>query len=164
MSYATIADFKLRYDIRRIGDLVNDDETRATSAELDSSTTLQACLDDAHSMIDSACLLGKRYTADDLSGLTGTDAALLKRICCDLAYGLLVRRRGFTEGEVSKLAPGYGEAVAILRQLRLGELVFVVDTVLEAGTAEIGVVMGRDITLVTKATRLFGNLDIQGKL
>lgn len=162
MSYATISDLKTRYDNRRLGDLIKDDDTRATGSTLDNSTVLQAVLDDATGMIDSACLAGKRYTTDDLSGLTGTDAALLIRICCDLAYGLLVRRRGFTEQEVAKLAPGYNEAMQILRQLRLGELVFNVAAVLEAGTMT-RAIFSKNVTLLSKASRLFGDLDIQGK-
>lgn len=163
MSYATPADLKLRYDARRLGDLVKDDNTRATAGDLDSNLNVQAALDDAQGMVDAAVLAGARYSTVDLAALTGTNKAFLLRINCDLAYGFLILRRGFTDSEMSKLAPGYAQAVKTLELLRTGERVFDIEANIEAGTLD-KVVLSKNITLVSAASRLFGDLDIQGKL
>lgn len=160
MAYATPSNLKDRYDARRLGELVRDDGTKATPAQLDADTVLQAALDDGHSLINSAALAGRRYTPSDLADLTDLDKALLIRLNCDLAYGFLLRRRGFAEGEVSRLAPGFEEALQLLQRLKNGDIVFNVESVLEAGTMD-RVVLSKNVTLVSSMSRLFGNLDIQ---
>lgn len=160
MILATPADLKVRYDIRRLGDLVRDNGTRATSSDLDSDTILREILDDAESVFYSALLVGKRYKELDIEALTGRDANLVIRIVCDLAYGFLIMRRGFTEEEAAKLAPGFKLALAFLENLRHGDKVFNIEGAKEAGTVA-RVVLSRRINLVSSASRLFGNLDIQ---
>lgn len=159
MSYATPTNFLARYDARRVGELVKDDATRATPAELLSDTTLQAMLDDAASMIDAACLSGKRYTLTELAALTGSDAYLLIRLNCDLAWGLLLLRRGGTSQDITSLAPGYAYAMSIVDKLWNGEWVFNVDNVPEAGLPEGNVKISTQRTsVVDEAYRYYGDL------
>lgn len=114
-----------RYDNKRLGELVRDDGTRATSAQLASDTILQAMLDDAAAMVDSAVRVGERYSTLDLTTtLTGNARLFLVRLNCDLAYGLLLQRRGFPADQLNNLAPGYTAALAQLDLLREGERIF----------------------------------------
>jgi phage gp36-like protein len=160
MAYATNSDMKVRYDVRRLGELVRDDGTKATAAQLESDTVLAAMITDAESWINAAVLTGKRYTLDDLEALAGTDKAMLTRLTCDLAYGFLVMRRGFTADEVSKMAPGFKLALAALESLKAGEMVFNDEDNINAGRTQ-RVRLSRNVTLVSSAQRLFGDLDIQ---
>lgn len=159
MAYATNAAMMKRFDHRRIGQLVRDDGTQATAAELGSDSVLSALLTDASAMIDSALLRGGRYTLDDLQNLTGQDAALLQRLVCDLAYGLLVRRRGYTGAELTSLAPDYDQAMKVLEQLANGELVFNVAEVILAGKPR-RAVLSYDRALVSSTRRLYGDLTL----
>lgn len=160
MSYASPGDIQSRYDVRRLGELVKDDGTRATPTQLNSDITLQAMLDDASGLIDSAILIGHRYDPADLALMTGTAKAVLVRLCSDLAYGLLVMRRGYSEQEATRLAPGFGLALKMLDRLRTGEMIFNISSAIEAGHA-VRTVWSKNITLVSSALRLFGDLDIQ---
>ena len=136
MSYATPTDLIARKDSRSLGDLVNDDNTRADETALATNTKLQAALDDASGEIDSALLQGQRYAATDLAALTGNSLALLKRICCDIAFGLLYQRRPeFESEEESEIAQS--RARKHLKMLRSGEHVFDVPAVEQAGLPEI---------------------------
>lgn len=161
MAYATPSDLKDRYDARRLGELVRDDGTKATPAQLNTDTVLQAALDDGHSLINAACLAGRRYTPSDLTALTALDKALLVRLNCDLAYGFLLQRRGFAEQESARLAPGFNQALQLLQRLKSGDIVFNVEAVLEAGTMD-RVVLSKNVTLVSSTSRMFGDLNIQG--
>lgn len=93
MSFATPADLKTRYDERLLGQLVRDDGTKASSTALDTDTILQAALDDAAGDIVSACIVGQRYSEDDLNSLAGYSLDHLKRINCDVAMRYLADRR-----------------------------------------------------------------------
>lgn len=159
MSYAVPSDFLARYDNNRLGQLVRDDGTAASSTDLLTDPNLQAMLDDASGMIDAACLAGGKYFPADLTGLTGTGKALLLRLNCDLAYGLLVLRRGFTEEEASRLAPGFKLALQLLDKLREGSIVFNVTAAIKAGEP-VNDVLSSQINLVSSAYRFFGDINI----
>lgn len=94
MAYATATDLLKRYDARVLGDLINDAGVRQTPTQMLTDANILAALSDATSTINSAVLLSDRYTVVELQLLTGDDAALLVRLCCDIAYCLLVQRRG----------------------------------------------------------------------
>ena len=131
MSYATPNDIIARYDFRTLGDLVGDDGSRKNVAELQVNTNLQAALDDASGLLESACFVGSRYTHDDLNGLTGNSLALIKRLTCDFAFAFLRQRRGYDLEQF----PLVNESFHYLDRLRLGERVFDVGEVEEAGNA-----------------------------
>jgi phage gp36-like protein len=165
VSYATPSQMLTRYDARRLGDLVVDgDKTtpRATPTQLLSDPVLAEMLADASGLIDAALLVGGRYSPADLATLAAVEAALptpsstfklLVRLTCDLAYGLLVRRRGLG----MDLAPGYAEAAALLDRLSNGELIFDVAAVVEAGRTRV-VQLSRQIGHLSTLTRVFGDL------
>jgi phage gp36-like protein len=131
-SYAAPADLVARYDANRLGQLVRDDKGQSTASQLVSDTNIAAALADASGQIEAAIIAGRRYDPTDLSSLTGNTLNLLIRLTCDLAYGYLIRRRGFPEDEAGRLAPAFREAQAILAQLRNGDQVFGVPAVLDA--------------------------------
>lgn len=122
MSYATPEDFLTRYDARIFGDVVRDDGSQATPAELLADLNLQAALDDASGDIEAACLVGERYTPDDLAALTGNSLYHLKRICCDIAVAYLLRRRPSDNAEADDARMELAEKH--LNKLRTGENVF----------------------------------------
>jgi phage gp36-like protein len=129
MSYASPSDFLKRYDARVLGDLVGDSGVRVDPSALLQNVNVQAALDDASGMIDSAVLVAQKYTPDELAALTGVDAAFLIRIVCNLAFGLLTMRRGQPTEQIEQ----YKEALAALELLRSGERVFNVLANEEAG-------------------------------
>lgn len=122
MSFASPTDFLQRYDARIVGDLVADDGTQVSPSGLTSDLNLQAALDDASGDIESACLVGERYTPDDLAALTDNSLSLLKRICCDVAMAFLLRRRPSNDPDND--AARLELAEKILDRLRTGEQVF----------------------------------------
>lgn len=92
MAYATPAQMLQRFDYRMIGDLVADDGTQVSSANLLTDANLQAALDDASGAIDGALRASDRYTETELSSLSQTDKHLV-RITCDITVLYLVDRR-----------------------------------------------------------------------
>lgn len=166
-AYATPAQLLARYDARRIGDLVADPAPGSTTSRVSptallTDVNLAAALGDAAGMIDSAILKGGRYTPQDLADLaalsSGADNSyqLLIRVNCDLAYGLLIRRRGL---KVEDSAPGYLEALQTLQRLSDGDLVFNLSAVIAAGrmtTHQLDLQIG---LLSANVRRYFGDLD-----
>lgn len=164
MAYATATDLINRYDARRLGDLVLDDDTREASASLASNLKVSEALSDASGAVRASAFVGKRYNSDDLAALADDDLAYLKRITCDLAFGYLLQRRGYNREEVSEAAPGFYSALGMLRQLRDGELIF--GGVTKAATAGVKVSVveqGKDRPGVTTANRLFGSLSLENR-
>lgn len=136
MAYASATDLIARYDARLIGDLVADDNTQVAPADLSGNTKLAAALDDASGDIDAALLASRRYSADDLSGLTGTALAHLKRMTCDIAMSYLRQRRADWNPEQVKAFMEVAEAH--LERLRKGINVFGLDDQMDAGLPEVG--------------------------
>lgn len=131
MAYATAQDLLTRYDARRVADLVSD--TGSRSVYPDSSPVVAAVLDDASGMVDAACRVAKRYTVADLNSLTGSTKALLVRLVCDIAFGLLVARRGYSAQDQTAMAPQTKAANEMLEMIRRGERLFDCIDVAEAG-------------------------------
>ena len=169
MQYAQISDLTTRYDTRRLGDLISDNDTRQSPT---GSPILNALLLDASGLIDAACQRGQRYTPTDLLNISnGADPldptldmtgsqALLRRLVCDLAYGMLVGRRGFSGVDTDSQAARYKEAVATLELLKTGEWVFVTAGSLAAGLPQTGVVISQQINLISGIRRTFGDLGV----
>lgn len=119
-----------RYDKRRVAQLIADDGIIPDSGSIASNSNLLAALVDATAEINSAVLIGKRYTVDQLdplsptAALTDTGFYLLKRLAADLAFGYLVARRGLSAAETNNLAPRYGLALELIAKLKQGEAIF----------------------------------------
>lgn len=132
MAYAEPADLILRVRPETIADLVSDGPVRVTEDELETNANLLAALDDASGEMDAALRVGNRYSAAALAALTDNSLALRKRICCDLAWALLLRRNGSpTEAEASSK-----KAESMLEALRKGVNIFDLEDNADAGLPE----------------------------
>lgn len=120
MAYCSSSDIMARYSVTILGDLVTDSGIRANTTSLATDTNLQAALDDASGIIDSAVLVAGRYSPADLTALTGVDLAMLKRLTSDLAFILLTQRKGM---DVKQL-PQWQGTQDMLQLLRTGERIF----------------------------------------
>ena len=131
MAYATAQNLLDRYDKSIINDLVSDEGTRLSYSDLLVDTKLLAALDDASGEVDAALLVGGRYSATDLSGLTGNALATLVRITCEIAIGFLYNRRPMFRVED---ADRWAERTrAHIDRLRTGENVFNIAANITAG-------------------------------
>lgn len=125
-AYATPADMMLRYDIRRISNLVSDSGNPVASGSLSSNTNLLGLIKDASNRVLMACRVANRYLQSDLDSIyddSDRNSSLI-RLVCDLTFGYLVSRRGLAINEVYAQAPLYKDAMDMLEQLRIGVRVF----------------------------------------
>lgn len=133
MSYSSPSDILARYDSRSLGDLCSDSGTRLTPTQLLTDTNLQAALDDASGLVNSAAVYGQRYTPAELAALTDVDLALLKRLVCDLAFAYLVGRRG-NDPEAYQSTK---QAQDMLERIKQGQRLFAVPGEIAAGLEDI---------------------------
>lgn len=122
MAYASGANLLERYDARDIGDLVADDGTQITAVNIPTNTNVLAALNDASGEIDAALMVGNRYAASELSGLTGNSQYHLIRMTCDIAMARIMGRR--PGRDIEKLKAMMELAESHLERLRNGENVF----------------------------------------
>lgn len=164
-SYATPQNCLDRVDARRLGDLLLDDGTRVSPANILTNTRMLSVLADASGLIEAGLLRGGRYSVSDLSTLavtTNNGNNLLIRICVDLAYGLLLEARAYSESEIGSMAPGYAKALAYLDRLSAGEWIFGTAPVIAASGVPPVVKLSTNVVLLTTAARrYFGDLDYQ---
>lgn len=92
-SYLSVAEFLKRVDWRVVADLASDDGTRLAEAALTTNVNVLAVLLDASGDVESAAMMGGKYSAEDLAALTGVAQAKLYRIISDLAICYLYERR-----------------------------------------------------------------------
>lgn len=156
--YCTGADLVAARDLRQWGDCLNDDNTRATEAQVLSSAvnidgTLYRAIRWASGTIEAAVTAGMRYRPEDLlelmesqtipasqngDGVTvgfvvGRD--LLVGLACDLAYWWAVKRRKV--GAKPEQIAGVAEALDLVERLRLGERIFPIRDTQDAGLAAV---------------------------
>lgn len=143
-AYATPYDLIKRYDVRVLGDLINDSGNRVSSQSILIDKNIVAVLDDASGMIDSSALVGGRYQINDLQTLSSIDQAMIIRLCCDLCFILLVQRRGL---DVKSL-PQYDHSMDMLQRLRTGERIFKVQ-----GNIDKGLVTSEFVSTLTVSNR-----------
>jgi hypothetical protein len=126
VAYCTAAYFIRNYDNRQLQQNLSDTGTPVSADDLTTNTTLLQLLEEASEMIAAAVEVGKRYTPAQLTALAALESGgyLLKRLTGDLAYGLLMSRRGRAAADVQRLAPMYGYALQTLEQLRTGAHLF----------------------------------------
>lgn len=133
MAYATPAQMLQLFDSRILGDLVQDVGQRVNPTNLLADTNLALALSTAAGQINSAALIGQRYTVLEMQALTGDDAAFLTSINAWLAFGILCARRGRDPKE----HPEYEKALEMLEMLRKGESILNVPGDVSVGTAQI---------------------------
>lgn len=159
-SHAEGVDLVLRYDVRRLGDLILDDDTRAEPGAISGHPVVQAMLSDATGLINSALLAGDRYSLIDINifgtALSEASKNLLKRMCCDLAYGLLLARRGYSATDTSAMAPRYMEAKELLEQLKQGDRIFDLLTTKAAGLVQQAKISSKVPLFSRELDRYFG--------
>jgi len=135
MAYASPSDMQKRYDVRTLGELASDTGVRVQPSDFADNAILLAALEDASGEIEASLLQGRRYTAAQLADLTGNSLAMLKRITCEIAYGLLFERRSYVDDD--RRTAAMERARQTLTRLRKGEIVFDVDDVKDAGLPSI---------------------------
>jgi hypothetical protein len=158
--YCEAAHFVERYDIRTVGDWLSDETPprRLTPTEVLNSTVLATLLLEASGEIESACLMGERYTVDNLLSLTGGSAELLCGLVGGLTLGKLWGRRPRTDSQPFPTAARWAQDY--LQRLATGERIFGLVEVTEAGRMDhdretASVIRDRSLTVV-EAARYFG--------
>lgn len=134
VQYATVAHLMTRFDVRELGDLVNDDNTQTASGSLAANTTLIAMLQDASAEIRAAATARGAYIDAHLDELATDEDALLVRMTCVLAMGYLYDRRG--KGRPEEFADTIDTVRDQLERLQTGEAVFGIVEAVEAGKVE----------------------------
>lgn len=120
----------VRFDVRTLGDLLSDTNTRLTAAQVQASTVLETLLLEASGEVETACIAGQRYLPEDLDALEGASLQKLKGIVCGFAFSLLMDRRPNIIAEAPKRVK---DALVLLEQLRGGERIFSLAGAAEAG-------------------------------
>jgi len=156
-SYCTTAEFLQRVDWRSIADYCSDLSVKLTREALLTNEVLLAALQAASGKVESACTVAARYSPDDLAALTGNSAQLLKTVITGLAIWEIFQRRPEKSAELPMRTK---EAESYLDRIRLGERVFGIQEVMEAGNVTNRVMdEGRWQTLnltTNQARRFFG--------
>jgi phage gp36-like protein len=135
-AYAEVSDLLARHDNDVVADLCSDDQHRIPAEDLASNSNLLATLEDASGDVESAMLIGKRYTPAQLDALQGNSRAKLVRITCTIAMAYLLERRPLVH--VSNAERLLKRAEEYLEQLRTGQRVFNVEDNLEKQLPTIG--------------------------
>jgi len=166
------------YDLRRIQELLLDDGSTPTQADISNVATaagaqLYQTILWASSDIDSKCQQGKRYLRTDLEQIiqnaidppSGSStqqieiyrkrAAQLRKLTADLTFGILMSRRGFSADKMRELAPQYEEALGRLQELYDGRRVFDFDAALAAGVPA-AVKLAKNKIMSSSFNQMFG--------
>lgn len=107
-------------DARLVGDLAGDTGVRLTPNQIESDPNVAAALSASAGEINSAVLVGNRYTVAQLQSLTGDDAAFLAQLNAWLSFGKLCSRRGRDPKE----RPEYGQALEVIEKIKNGHQLF----------------------------------------
>jgi phage gp36-like protein len=147
VAHATVANLLERYDWRTIGDLVSDTDSQVDQGDLATDTNVLTALLDAQGTVESALQVGGRYSAANLSGLTGSSEALLHRLECHLAYTFILERRG---GIAEDRFEARNEWVkAQLKDLKSGVNVFGLAEHITAGKPKLEAMTPRSVELAS---------------
>jgi hypothetical protein len=155
-SYCTPDQLLTYYDKRQLGDWLLDSDHREIDPVQNPRT--QEALDSAAGMVESACVVGARYSPDDLASLQGVSKKTLQMINAHLA-GSILRNRRKPDAELTTMAKW---AFEHLERLRLGERIFGLQENADAGLPSVNPVsqeeIANDSTAVTnEARRFFGS-------
>lgn len=129
-SYASASDLLARFDNTVVAQLCADDDQEVPAEDLATNTNLLAALADASGDVESAMLIGERYTTAQLDALTGNSLGKLKRITSTIAMAYLLERRPVVH--LSNAEKLLERAEQYLEQLRTGQRIFnVTDNVVD---------------------------------
>lgn len=156
-AYAEPSDMLARHDQSVVAQLCSDDGHKVPAEDLATDPNLLAALEDASGDVEAALLIGKRYSVEDLEGLTGNSLAKLKRIVCTIAMANLLERRPVVH--IQEADTYLKRAEAYLEQLRTGQRIFnledQVDTQLPTVDGPTSVDCARINLLPDRMTRYF---------
>lgn len=155
-SYCTGTEFFERYDKRLIADMLGDDGVPVSTTGIETNSRLLKLLQQASGRVESACAVGERYRPEDLQALTGNAHELLAGIVADLAFGLLMRRRGTFDAAPAPVK----EAEETLERLESGALIFPTVEAEKAGHISIHQITAQeryDLGLISGNDRYFGS-------
>lgn len=161
-----VDEFLDRIDENVVGQLVSDDKKQVPRVDLlDPSTVggkrVLKSLQSGSGLLESACLLGKRYTVADLQALRGNSQSLMFDLISQVAHARLVSRR---PDKKTPLPPTYEDALRMLDMIRLGERIFAFKETADAGVMSHSELTDQEIRArrggrgdtVTQAERYFG--------
>lgn len=135
--YATGQQLTDRYDIDWIGEMASDERTTLATADVPTHNAVLAALQGASGQVNSALIVGQKYTPEQLEGLTGIDAEYLADLVCNLAIIRLTRRRPEATPDNSLISDLREETAAQLDMLRKGQNVFNLEDNVEATLLDI---------------------------
>lgn len=158
-SYCTGAQLVQFYDVRWIGDRLQDAGIRVAGSSVPSDPNLAALLLSASGLIESKALRANKYTPADLQALTGASAAYLQRLTADVAVWMMLTRRN---PAVSNLPPGIQMALQTLQDLSDGVTVFGLQEKADAGKKikvwnQTGQIKGPYNSLTSRTDRYLGD-------
>ncbi len=116
MAYATGSDLVAYYDINTVGDLVTDDRSTLSRIDIINHENATKALSSASGEVNVNLQAGGMYTTTQLAALTGDALEHLKRITCDVAMAILVRRR------ISKIGQELAKGILDLAEKHLDSL------------------------------------------
>lgn len=125
-SFADTSDLTVYYDSRRVRELCSDTGVPIAEGDLATNAVALAALARATEMVLMAVRQGDEYSEDELQTLADDDdtGAGLRGLVCDLAFGVLVMRRGIAASDQDRLSPAYRSAQQTLQLISAGELIF----------------------------------------
>ena len=158
-------DFLSRTDARTVGELCSDKEGSIVSpSDLLLDPNLNACLMDACGDLESAALMGGKYTMQDLATLAGSVTAAtgkMNRIIRDITMAYLIDRRVDTSITLpAGVMLSMSRSQAWLEQLAQGTRIFGFVETMNAGVLDENILTNQEIEqrdlLVVQADRYFG--------
>lgn len=152
--YATADDLVTRYDRALLADLAGDD---AAPTDPVSSARVLRALEGASGEVNAAARLGGRYSAEELSALTGDDRAFLIDVVCQLAILRLIGTRIQSVGEAAYRTLRENSD-RLLDDLRSGRVVFGTDSADRSQTPRVDGPTALDyerLNLITQRTRRY---------
>jgi len=147
-AYATGADCLTYHDERQWGDYLLDNNQRQISVAND--PRIDKALKRASGMVEAACLVGEKYTPDDLAALTGASKELLVGIVVELAFWIVSGRRS----KDVQAPPMTAWALDHLQMLRDGSRIFGLQESAEAGLPQTSFVTQDQIDTLNLTTNL----------
>jgi hypothetical protein len=133
--YCTASDFIKRYDVRSIGDRLQDAGVRVDSGSILADQNMAALLLQASGMLESALLRGQRYKIADIQllvagslGSPTTGGEFVKGLVADLTLYLIYNRRVNTPMPRPAMV-----ALETITALSGGERIFALDEAATAG-------------------------------
>lgn len=173
--YTDTQTFINQYDVRRICQLLSDTGAPVTQVSVLTNPVLLQILYEATGIVAMAARVGQKYSENNLESLgdvTGTIKAddglqygktpsgnFLRRLVGDIAYGLIIARRGLSAEEMAEQAPTWPIAMGYLEQLRSGDRIFDIGGAPDAGLPNIqqlGSLLDRNMTSISSKTRIWG--------